>query len=64
MAKGKKIKLTLVRSRHNRLPKHRATLDGLGGLYRINQSVTLEDTPAVRGMVNKVAYLVRVEEAS
>jgi len=61
---GRKIKLTLVRSRYSRLPSHRATLDGLGGLYRINQSVILNDTPAIRGMVNKVAYMVRVEEVS
>ncbi len=61
---GKKVKLTLVRSRYGRLPKHRATLDGLGGLRRINQSVTLQDTPAIRGMVNKVAYMLRVEEVS
>lgn len=59
---GKKIKLTLVRSRYGRLPKHRTTLDGLGGLRRIGQSVTLQDTPAIRGMVDKVAYMLRIEE--
>ncbi len=64
MARDKKIKLTMVKSRNGRLPRHRATLDGLGGLRRINQSVILQDTPAVRGMVNKVAYMLRVEEVS
>ncbi|MCL4316557.1 MAG: 50S ribosomal protein L30 [Gammaproteobacteria bacterium] len=63
-ATGKKIKLTLVRSRYSRLPRHRATLEGLGGLQRINQSVVLNDTPAIRGMVNLVAYMLRVEEVS
>jgi large subunit ribosomal protein L30 len=57
----KTLKVTLVRSRYGRLPSHRATLVGLG-LRRINQSVMLEDTPSVRGMIRKVSYLLRVEE--
>lgn len=60
MAK-KTIKVTQTRSAIGRLPKHRATLQGLG-LRRINHTVELEDTPAVRGMVNQVNYMVKVEE--
>lgn len=53
------IKVTQVRSVHGRLPKHRASLRGLG-LRRLHQTVELEDTPAIRGMINKVAYLLKV----
>ena len=59
MAK-KTIKVTQTKSSIGRLPKHRATLTGLG-LRRINHTVEVEDTPSVRGMINKVNYLVRVE---
>ena len=54
------VSVTLVKSFHGRLPKHRATVTGLG-LKRINHTVVLEDTPEVRGMINKVSYLLRVE---
>ncbi|WP_251979098.1 50S ribosomal protein L30 [Salinicola avicenniae] len=54
------IKITQTRSTIGVLQKHRATMKGLG-LRRIGHSVELEDTPAVRGMINKVRYLVRVE---
>ncbi len=57
---GKTIRVTLVRSLIGTRPEHRASVRGLG-LRRLNQSVELVDTPAVRGMVNKVAYLVRCE---
>jgi large subunit ribosomal protein L30 len=57
-----KIKVTQTKSGIGRLPKHRATLVGLG-LRKINHSVVLEDTACVRGMVNKVAYMIKVEEA-
>lgn len=57
----KKIRVTQTKSSIGRLPKHLATLKGLG-LRRIRHSVELEDTPAVRGMVNKVYYMVKVEE--
>jgi large subunit ribosomal protein L30 len=60
--KTKKIKVTLVRSPIGFQPKHRACVRGLG-LKRMHQTVVLEDTPSVRGMVNKVDYMVRVEEA-
>lgn len=57
-----KIKVTQTKSGIGRLPKHRATLVGLG-LRKINHSVVLEDTACVRGMVHKVAYMIKVEEA-
>ncbi len=60
--KMKQIKVTLVRSPIGFQPKHRACVRGLG-LKRMHQTVLLEDTPSVRGMVNKVDYMVRVEEA-
>lgn len=62
MAKKEQINVTLIRSPIGALPKHRETVRGLG-LKRMHQTVTLEDTPSVRGMVNKVYYMVRVEEA-
>jgi large subunit ribosomal protein L30 len=56
----KKIKVTLVRSVAGTKQPHRATVRGLG-LRRLNQTVELIDTPEVRGMVNKVAYLLKCE---
>ena len=56
----KTVKVTLVRSIIGTRESHRATVRGLG-LRRINHCVELEDTPAVRGMIHKVAYLVRAE---
>ena len=58
--KKKTVSVTLVKSFNGRLPKHRATVTGLG-LKRINHTVELEDTPEVRGMINKVSYLLKVE---
>ncbi|MEJ2532469.1 MAG: 50S ribosomal protein L30 [Halioglobus sp.] len=55
------IKVTQVKSTHGRLRNHKACVSGLG-LRRIGHTVEVEDTPAVRGMINKVNYLVRVEE--
>ncbi|PMH42575.1 50S ribosomal protein L30 [Vibrio sp. 10N.286.49.B3] len=55
------IKVTQTKSSIGRLPKHKATLRGLG-LRRINHTVELEDTPCTRGMINKVYYMVKVEE--
>jgi large subunit ribosomal protein L30 len=54
----KTFKVTLVKSLIGTKQDHRATVRGLG-LRRINHTVELEDTPAVRGMINKVAYLVK-----
>ncbi|ACY49887.1 MULTISPECIES: 50S ribosomal protein L30 [Vibrio] len=55
------IKVTQTKSSIGRLPKHKATLRGLG-LRKINHTVELEDTPCIRGMINKVYYMVKVEE--
>lgn len=55
----KTIKVTQVRSIHGCLPRHKACLKGLG-LRRLHHTVELEDTPAVRGMINKIAYLLKV----
>lgn len=60
-AKSKSIKVTLKRSIAGRIPAHRATVRGLG-LSRINQTVELQDTPAIRGMLNQVSYLLQVQE--
>ncbi|MCG8378120.1 MAG: 50S ribosomal protein L30 [Proteobacteria bacterium] len=57
----KQIKVTLVKSTNRRLEKHKACVNGLG-LRRIGHSVTLNDTAEVRGMINKVDYLLAVEE--
>ena len=59
MTTNKTVKVTLVRSPIGTRESHRATVRGLG-VRRINESRVLEDTPAVRGMINKVSYLVRV----
>lgn len=63
MAKNnsKQISVTLVRSPFGALPRHRECVRGLG-LKKMHQTVVLEDTPSVRGMVNKIAYMVRVAE--
>ena len=59
MAK-KMMKVKLVRSMHGRLKRHQACVRGLG-IRRMHQVVEVEDTPSVRGMINKVNYMVRVE---
>jgi large subunit ribosomal protein L30 len=61
MANEKKLKVTLTKSRFGRLKSHRACIAGLG-LRKIRHSVTVLDTPENRGMINKVSYLVAVEE--
>lgn len=61
MSNKKTIKLTLVRSRFGRLPAHIACLAGLG-LSRMHQTVQVEDNPCVRGMINKISYMLKVEE--
>lgn len=61
MAREQKLKVTLVKSRHGRLASHKACVAGLG-LRKINQTVTVADTPENRGMINKVSYLLNVEE--
>jgi large subunit ribosomal protein L30 len=64
MAKAKKetgtIKVTLVKSTIGRIEAHRACVRGLG-LRRMHHTVEVQDTPAVRGMINAVSYLLKVE---
>lgn len=57
----KKLKVTMVRSKNGRLASHKACIAGLG-LRKINQTVEVIDTPENRGMINKVIYMVQVEE--
>jgi len=61
MADKKMMKVQLVRSVNGRLASHKACVSGLG-LRRMHQTVEVEDTPATRGMVNKVSYMVKVVE--
>jgi len=61
MAGKNKVKVTLVRSPIHRIASHKACVAGLG-LRRMHHTVEVEDTPAVRGMIDKVSYLVKVEE--
>ena len=60
MAK-KKLRVTLLKSPFGTGQKHMATVRGLG-LRRRHHSVELEDTPAVRGMINKISYMLKFEE--
>jgi large subunit ribosomal protein L30 len=61
MAADKKVKVTLVKSTIGTIQSHRACVRGLG-LRRLHHSVELADTPSVRGMINKVSYLMKCEE--
>ena len=60
MANDKTIKVTLTKSINGRLKNHKACVAGLG-LRKIHQTVEVIDTPANRGMINKVSYMVSVE---
>ncbi len=62
MASPKQLKVTLVKSKHGRLKNHKACVSGLG-LKKIHETVTVLDTPENRGMINRISYLVSVEEA-
>ena len=59
--KVKKLRVKLVKSKFGRIKKHRACITGIG-LHKINQVVELDATPENLGMVNKIRYLVNVEE--
>ncbi len=59
--KVKKLKVTLVKSTIAAIPKHRATVEALG-LHKLNSSNELPDNEAVRGMIQQVRHLVKVEE--
>ena len=56
----KTIKLTLVRSPIGTIGKHRECVKGLG-LKRMHQTVEVQDTPTIRGMINKVRYMLTVD---
>jgi large subunit ribosomal protein L30 len=58
---GKKLSVTMTKSKFGRLPRHKACLIGLG-LRKINQTVELSNTPEISGMINKVSYMLKVEE--
>lgn len=58
---AKKIKVTLVRSKFGRKPGHRECVEGLG-LRKMHQSVVVESTACILGMVNKASYMLKVEE--
>lgn len=58
----KTLKVTLVRSMNKRLESHKACVRGLG-LRRMHHTVEVTDTPENRGMIDKVSYMVQVEEA-
>ena len=62
MANPKELKVTLVKSKHGRLKSHKACIAGLG-LRKIHQTVSIQDTPENRGMINRISYLLSVEEA-
>ena len=59
---SKQLKVTLVKSLNGRLEAHKACAQGLG-IRRIHNSVTVNDTPENRGMINKISYMLKVEEA-
>lgn len=63
MSTDNRVRLTLVKSIHGRLKAHQACVRGLG-LRRMHHTVEVQDSPENRGMINKVAYLLRVEELS
>ena len=58
---NKNLKVTLTRSVIGRLKSHKACVKGLG-IRRMHDSVVVVDTPANRGMINKVSYMLSVEE--
>ena len=61
MAKPKELKVTLVKGKHGRLKSHKACVSGLG-LRRMHQTVLVQDTPENRGMINRISYMLSVEE--
>lgn len=61
-SKQKQVSVTLVRSMNGRLKSHKACAAGLG-IRRMHQTVTVADTPENRGMINKISYMLNIEEA-
>ncbi|HIO91375.1 MAG TPA: 50S ribosomal protein L30 [Leucothrix mucor] len=62
MGSEKQVKLTLVRSLNGRLKSHKACARGLG-IRKIHNSITVADTPENRGMMNKISYMLKIEDA-
>jgi len=60
-ADRRKVRVTLVKSIYGRIERHKACVRGLG-LRRMHHTVEVEDTPCTRGLINKVGYLLKVEE--
>lgn len=58
---GTKLSVTMIKSKFGRLPRHQACLRGLG-LRKINQTVEVLNTAENRGMINKISYMLKVEE--
>jgi large subunit ribosomal protein L30 len=63
VASSKTLSVTLIKSPIGRLKNHKASIAGLG-LRKIGQTVEVEDSPSVRGMIKQVAYLLKVEGQS
>ncbi|MAJ81178.1 MAG: 50S ribosomal protein L30 [Porticoccaceae bacterium] len=61
MKTEKRLKITQVKSSIGRLKNHKACLTGVG-LRRVGHSIELQDTPSARGMLNKIRYLINIEE--
>ena len=59
--KNKELSITLIKSLNGRLASHKACASGLG-LRRMHQTINVIDTPENRGMINKIHYMLRVEE--
>jgi large subunit ribosomal protein L30 len=62
MASDKQVKLTLIRSLNGRLKSHKACARGLG-IRKMHNPVSVIDTPENRGMINKISYMLKVEDA-
>ena len=62
MASDKQVKLTLIRSLNGRLKSHKACASGLG-IRKMHNSITVMDTPENRGMINKISYMLKIEDA-
>ena len=62
MGSEKQVKLTLVRSLNGRLKSHKACASGLG-IRKMHNSIVVIDTPENRGMINKISYMLKIEDA-
>jgi len=61
MSDVKQVKLTIIRSMNSRLKSHKSCARGLG-LRKMHNPVIVSDTPENRGMINKISYMLRIEE--